>query len=106
AIATHEPAWVLGNEWFGERLPRKFVHQTGIVSRPISQEDEVTMAVRAAANLQRETQCDWNDCAGIILSSPSFVPLNIVRKYFGGPRVQQEHLPSAARRFAQRLGIA
>ena len=54
AIATYEPPWVLGNDWFGDTIPRKFVHHTGIESRPISLEDEVTMGVRAVRNLQRE----------------------------------------------------
>jgi len=47
AIATYEPPWVLANEWFGDTIPRKFVHHTGIESRCISLEDEITMAHRA-----------------------------------------------------------
>src|SRR5262245_27882898 len=54
AIATYEPPWVLTNEWFGDTIPRKFVHHTGIESRYISLEDEVTMGIRAVKNLQRE----------------------------------------------------
>jgi 3-oxoacyl-[acyl-carrier-protein] synthase III len=106
AIATYEPPWVLRNEWFGDRIGRKFVHQTGIVSRPISEVDEESMALAAAANLQRDTNCDWRDCAGIVFASPSFVPLEVVRKYCDSQRAQQEHLPSAARRFAEHLGVA
>ena len=62
AIATYEPPWVLGNDWFGETIPRKFVHHTGIESRPISLEDEVTMGYRVVRNLQREVGSDLNDC--------------------------------------------
>ena len=105
-IGIYEPPWILRNDWFGDRIPRKFVQQTGIVSRPISDEDEVAMAVHAATNLQQETQCDWQDCAGVIFSSPSFVPLEVARKYCDSQRVKKEHLPGAARRSAQCLGIA
>ena len=79
AIATYEPPWILGNQWFEGTIPRKFVHHTGIECRPVSQEDEVTMAVRAAKNLQRETGCDFQDCAAVVFVSPSFIPrMNIV----------------------------
>ena len=81
AIATYEPPWVLGNEWFGDTIPRKFVHHTGIESRPISLEDEVTMGVRVVRNLQRETGCDLNDCAALVFVSPSFVPPSVARRY-------------------------
>ena len=47
AIASYEPPWLLGNDWFSEMLPRKFVHHTGILSRHISTEDEVAIAARA-----------------------------------------------------------
>ena len=81
AIATYEPPWVLGNDWFGETIPRKFVHHTGIESRSISLEDEVTMGVRVVRNLQRETGCDLNDCAALVFVSPSFVPVSVARRY-------------------------
>ena len=57
AIATYEPPWVLGNDWFQDILPRKFVEHSGIVARRISQEDEITMGVRAVENLRNETHC-------------------------------------------------
>ena len=33
AIVVYEPPWRLGNDWFGEGLPRKFAQHTGIQSR-------------------------------------------------------------------------
>jgi len=51
AISTYEPPWVLANEWFGDTIPRKFVHHTGIESRCISPEDEVMLGLRAVRNL-------------------------------------------------------
>ena len=88
AISTYEPPWILGNEWFAGTIPRKFVHHTGIESRPISLEDEVTMAVRAAKNLQRETGCDFQDCAGVIFASPSFVPRSVIHRHGDAQRPQ------------------
>ncbi len=105
AIATHEPPWVLRNEWFGDTIPRKFVHHTGIESRPISQEDEVTMAARAVRNLQRETGCDLTDCRAVLFVSPSFVPLTVARKLLDPQRAEQERLRRAARQLVRRLGI-
>ena len=92
AIATYEPPWVLGNDWFGDTIPRKFVHHTGIESRPISLEDEVTMAVRVVRNLQREIGCDLNDCAALVFVSPSFVPLAAARRLLDPERAEQERL--------------
>ena len=105
AIATYEPPWVLSNDWFGDTIPRKFVHHTGIESRPISLEDEVTMAVRAVKNLQRETGCDLKDCAAVVFASPSFVPLSVARQYLDRERAEQERLRRAARQLVRRLGI-
>lgn len=105
AISTYEPPWVLGNEWFGDTIPRKFVHHTGIESRPISLEDEVTMAVRAVRNLQRETGCDLNDCRAVLFVSPSFVPLSVARKLLDPQRAEQERLRRAARQLVRRLSI-
>ena len=47
AIATYEPTWLLGNDWFEGSLPRKFEQHTGTQARPVSWHDEVTMGVRA-----------------------------------------------------------
>src|SRR5438046_10645401 len=101
AIATYEPPWVLGNDWFGDTIPRKFVHHTGIESRPISLEDEVTMGVRVARNLQREVGCDLNDCAALVFVSPSFVPLSAARRLLDPERAEQARLRRAAQQLAR-----
>lgn len=46
AIAIHQPAWELDNGWFGDLMPRKFAHHTGIEARGISTEDEVMMGLQ------------------------------------------------------------
>ncbi len=105
AIATWQPPWSLGNDWFGDTIPRKFVHHTGIESRTVSSEDEVTMAVRAVKNLQHEAGCDLGHCAGLIFASPSFVPPSVARRHLSGPQLREENLKRAARKLARRLGI-
>jgi 3-oxoacyl-[acyl-carrier-protein] synthase III len=105
SIATHEPASVLSNDWFGPTIPRKFVHHTGIEARPISWETEATMAVRAVENLRRERNLNLADCRGVVFASPSFVPLDVARRYFDDQRVAEEHLPAAARQLVESLGI-
>jgi 3-oxoacyl-[acyl-carrier-protein] synthase III len=105
AVATFEPPWILGNDWFGDTIPRKFVHHTGIESRPISLEDEVTMGLRAVRNLQREVGCDLNDCRALLFVSPSFVPLAVARRMLDPQRAEQERLRRAARQLARRVGI-
>jgi 3-oxoacyl-[acyl-carrier-protein] synthase III len=105
AIATYRPPWVLGNDWFAGTIPRKFVHHTGIESRPISHEDEVTLAVRATLNLVGEVGCDLRQCAAVIFVSPSFIPLAVARRYFGREQARGERLALAARRFVGCLGI-
>src|SRR5688500_9184434 len=105
AIAAYQPPWMLGNDWFEGTIPRKFVHHTGILSRQISEEDEVAMALRAAKALQRETNCDWRNCAGLIFASPSFIPLDVARQYLNPAHVRAERLRRAARRFARRLKL-
>jgi 3-oxoacyl-[acyl-carrier-protein] synthase III len=104
AISVYEPPWVLGNAWFGETIPRKFVHHTGIESRPISLEDEVTMGVRAVKALQRETGCDLQNCAAVVFASPSFVPPAVAQKYLNHERAEQERLQRAAKQLVRRLG--
>lgn len=106
AIAIHEPAWQLSNDWFGAGLPRKFFQHTGIQSRRISEEDETTMAVRAWESLQRELDCDLRDCAGVIFVCPSLVPVAVARKYFDGQHARRERPHYVARQFVKRLGIA
>ena len=105
AIATFEPPWVLANDWFEGTIPRKFVHHTGIEARPVSLEDEVTMAVRAAKNLQRESGCDLADCAGVVFASPSFIPLPVARTHLPAEVARRERLQRTARQFVRRLGI-
>ena len=105
AIATYEPPWVLGNDWFGGTIPRKFVHHTGIESRAVSLEDEVTLAVRATKNLQRESGCDLADCAGVVFVSPSFIPLPIARQHLAAEQARRERLGRAAQQLVRRLGI-
>ena len=105
AIATHEPPWTLGTEWFQGTIPRKFVHHTGFESRRISQEDEVTMAVRAAKNLQRQTGCDFRECAAVVFASPSFIPHSVIHRDGDLRRLREEHLWRAARQLCRRLEI-
>ena len=105
AIATYEPTWVLGNEWFEGTIPRKFVQHTGTQSRPISWHDEVTMGIRAVDNLQRDTKCDLRDCAAMIFASPSFVPLNVARKLLDPQRARRERLMRAAHALGSQLNI-
>ena len=105
AIAAHRPPWLLGNDWFGEKIGRKFVKQTGIESRLISLDDEPTMAVQATRALQRQTCCDLRRCAAVVFVSPSFVPTAVAHRLAGKQRTQQERLRRAAQQFVRRLGI-
>ena len=105
AVATYEPPWILANDWFEGTIPRKFLQHTGIESRHVAMEDEVSLAVRAVSNLQRETGCDLRDCAAIVFVSPSYVPLDVARRYLSEQDARQEHLPRSARHLAYRLGI-
>lgn len=105
AIATYQPPWLLRNEWFGETMPRKFVHHTGIEARPIAREDEVSLAIRATHNLQRETGCNLADCAGVIFVSPSFVPKQAARRFLDESQLRRESLRQAARQLASRLRL-
>ncbi|HZL91519.1 MAG TPA: hypothetical protein VFB96_24330 [Pirellulaceae bacterium] len=105
AIAAYQPPWVLGNDWFGDTIGRKFVKQTGIESRAISQEDEVAMAVQATWKLQSQTYCDLRRCAAAVFVSPSFVPTAVARMHVDRDRTDQERLQRAARHFVRQLGI-
>jgi 3-oxoacyl-[acyl-carrier-protein] synthase III len=105
SIATYEPASMLSNDWFGPTIPRKFVHHTGIETRPISWETEATMAARAVRNLQLERGLDLDACRGIVFASPSFVPLAVARRYFDEQRVDQERLQGAGQQLVESLGI-
>ncbi len=106
AIAAYQPDWVLPNEWYDSLLSRKFVKHTGIEKRPISEEDEVALAVRAVQNLAAETGCDPGDCAAVVFVSPSFVPMCAARKLMDGPRARQEKLFRAAHRVVDELPMS
>ena len=105
AIAVHEPPWMLGNDWFADILPRKFVQHTGILSRHISQEDEVAIGIRAVENLARETRCDLRDCAAVVFVSPSVVHKSVAREYLDQQYVWLESANRAVQEFVRRLGV-
>ncbi len=105
AIALHQPAWELGNDWFGAAMPRKFAHHTGIEARSISLDDEVTMGLHAVRELQRQTGCSLADCRGIVFVSPSFIPASTARRHLTPAEVAQERPSRAARQLARELGV-
>jgi 3-oxoacyl-[acyl-carrier-protein] synthase-3 len=105
AIAAYQPPWSLPNAWYGDIIPRKFVHHTGIEARCIAVEDEVTLGLRAVKQLQHESGCDLAACAGVSFASPSFVPPAAARRYLAGAELRNESLKRAARRLVRRLGI-
>ena len=105
AIATYEPPWVLGNDWFQSLLPRKFVEHSGIVSRHISQEDEITMGVRAVENLRKETHCNLNDCVAVVFAASSLFSLAVAGKSPNRKRALRKYSRIAAKHFCQRLGF-
>jgi len=105
AIAIHQPSWELENDWFGDTMPRKFSHHTGIEARGISLDDEVTMGLHAVRRLQRETGCNLADCRGIVFVSPSFIPASVARKHLAPDAVERERPSRAARQLARSLGI-
>lgn len=104
AIATHQPPWEVENGWFGDLLPRKFAHHTGIEARRISITDEVTMGVEAVRTLQRETGCDLARCRGIAFVSPSFIPASVARRNLDPARAADERPGRAARKLARLVG--
>lgn len=103
AIAVHHPSWELQNDWFGEAMPRKFSRHTGIESRGISLDDEVTMGLRAVRRLQSETGCDLAKCRGIMFASPSFLPPSVAQQFLSAKGSQQERTQRAAQSLADRL---
>ncbi|MFM8413860.1 MAG: 3-oxoacyl-[acyl-carrier-protein] synthase III C-terminal domain-containing protein [Planctomycetota bacterium] len=105
AIAVHEPSWQLDNGWFGDTMPRKFAHHTGIESRGVSLVDEVTMGLAAVRRLQRETGCDLSACRGIMFVSPSFIPASVARRALDPAAAAAERPGTAARRLTAALGI-
>jgi 3-oxoacyl-[acyl-carrier-protein] synthase III len=105
AIALHQPPWELGNDWFGDTMPRKFAHHTGIEARGISLDDEVTMGLHAVRKLQRETGCSLADCRGIVFVSPSFIPASVARRHLEPGLAARERPSRAARQLARDLGL-
>ena len=105
SIALHQPAWELENGWFGDTMPRKFAHHTGIEARGISLDDEVTMGLHAVRQLQRETGCSPADCRGIVFVSPSFIPPSVARRHLEPADVARERPGRAARQLARMLGM-
>ncbi|MDO7713351.1 MAG: hypothetical protein MUP93_00640, partial [Pirellulales bacterium] len=105
AVSVHRPSWILNNAWFGETMPRKFSRHTGIESRAISLEDEVTMGVRVVRKLQAETGCNLADCRGILFASPSFLPPTIADRFLGKSQARLERPQHAARQLTKRLNV-
>jgi 3-oxoacyl-[acyl-carrier-protein] synthase III len=104
AISLHQPAWELENDWFGTAMPRKFAHHTGIEARTISLDDEVTMALQAVRQLQRETGCNLADCRGLAFVSPSFIPPSVARRHLSPDEAARERPSLAARQLSRLLG--
>ena len=105
SISTFRPKQVIPNAWYESTLPRKFVNHTGIESRLISFEDEVTMGTQCVQNLVSEASCFLEDCAGVVFASPSFVPMAVANRFLGRERARQEQPNRAAYRLVERLGI-
>ena len=105
AIAVHEPPWALDNGWFGAAMPRKFVHHTGIESRRISLDDEVTMGEKVVRLLVRQTGCDLGGCRGVVLVSPSLIPPDVARRHLDPAAAAFERPAVAARHLVDRLGL-
>ncbi len=105
AITVHRPSWELPNAWFGPEMPRKFSRHTGIESRGISLEDEVTMGIRAVRRLQAETGCDLAQCRGIMFASPSLLPPSVAGRYLAAAEARRERPSLAARQLARQLGL-
>ncbi|NDC53280.1 MAG: hypothetical protein EBZ74_03070 [Planctomycetia bacterium] len=105
AIAVHEPAWQLDNAWFGDAMPRKFAHHTGIEARGISLDDELSMALAAVRRLQRETGCNLADCRGLVFVSPASIPPSVARTHLHPAAIVRERPSFTARRIAGTLGM-
>ena len=105
AIAIHQPAWELENSWFGETMPRKFAHHTGIEARGISLDDEVMMGLQAIRRIQRETSCDLAACRGLVFVSPSLIPPSIAQRYLDPDQAAVERPSRAARQLARAFGM-
>lgn len=106
ALSVFEPASSLGNDWFAGRMPRKFAQHTGIESRFVAHEDEVSLGWQAVRQLQAESACDLKNCAALVFVSPSFVPMAKAQQYLGEDRAARERTRRAARQLARRLKLS
>lgn len=106
AIAIHHPGQEIENSWFGDMMPRKFAHHTGIEARGISFDDELTMGMHAVRRLQRETGCSLAECRGLLFVSPSFIPPEVARRHLSPAEAAQERPGHAARQLAATLGLS
>ena len=105
AVTVVHPGWRLGNDWFGDAMPRKFASHTGIDARTVSTDDEVAMAVGAVRQLQLRTGADLADCRGLLFVSPSLIPPAVARRHLGSAAAERERPRRAAREVAEALGI-
>jgi len=105
AIAIHQPAWELENGWFGDAMPRKFAHHTGIESRGISLDDEVMMGLHAIRRIQRQTGFDLAACRGLVFVSPSLIPPSVAQRYLDPDQAAAERPARAARQLARSFGM-
>jgi len=105
AVATYEPPQVLNNDWFGDAISRKFVRHTGILSRRVSFEDEVTMGVRAVDNLRQQTGCDPRNCLVVVFAGSSLIHRGVARRYLSQDAARREDFATAARELVERLGL-
>jgi len=105
ALAIHQPPWELENSWFGEAMPRKFAHHTGIEARAISLDDEVMMGIHAIRRIQQETRCDLAACRGLVFVSPSLIPPSVAQRHLDPDQAAVERPTRAARQLARGFGM-
>ena len=105
ALAIHQPPWELENSWFGEAMPRKFTHHTGIEARAISLDDEVMMGIHAIRRILRDTRCDPAACRGLVFVSPSFIPPSVAHRHLDPDQAAGERPSRAARQLARGFGM-
>ena len=106
SIALYQPPWTLPNAWYESLLAKKFEKHTGICSRSISEEDEVSLAQRAIERLVGDSGCRLDDCAALIFVSPSLIPQSVARRYLSPESARREQGNRLAQELAHRLQIA
>ncbi len=104
-IGLFHPDQVIGNEWYEDSLPKKFVNHTGIEARRISFSDEVTMAAQCVHQMVDDSNINLSDCAGLIFVTPSFVPMHIANRYMDRAEARQQQPSRAAHQLAEKLEI-